>query len=488
MYVSAESRSCYRETRLKSDLFNKAQRVLRCETKSSAYSSQRSKLIGVFTLLDKPQKWFDDAIITSQDDVEPFEAYSQSDLKKLLPLLRALFKQTSKQFLTSPEMHKMASVRFATMEFRWNGKDYRLCSGINKMMSAATFLLAYYTFSNSTQLYQLTRPDRTSFSTKDTWYSMPAFKRRSFKVIHIEMGEHSIDIPKYSMEFFDKLLEVSKCIDNSDDALLLRTCVKNTYKPLSGRTLTDFINLFLKKHFPMFDNRGRELRPQISRFRETGSQLIEYYQGDIVRGSLLNNTLATRRKHYSTGNKHENQKMTQETALIRAVQAKNKSSVSEARQILDIKILTLEEYTKRMVPALSKSAHGSHCKEPFGLKSEKFNRKANQHNLSAGQKLACADLMECFGCENQVIVQSVDDIWCLLSFKECIEESLYLHLNSYHYKKNFEETVLYIEKKIISKISKKTTQEAEEKLINIGRHPLWQAAESVLFIAQKGSK
>lgn len=290
------------------------------------------------------------------------------------------------------------------------------------------------------------------------------------------------------MEFFDKLLEVSKCIDDSENSLLLNICVKRKYKPLSGRTLTDFINSFLKRHFPMTDNRGRELRPQVSRFRETGSQLTEYYQGDIARGDLLNNTLATRRRHYSTGNKHENQKMTQETALIRAVQARNKSSVSEARQILDIKILTLEEYTKRMVPGLSKSAHGSHCKDPFGLKSEKFNRKADQHNLSAGQKLACAELMECFGCEHQIIVQSVDDIWCLLSFKECIEESLYLHLNSHHYKKNFEETIIFIEQIIIPKIKKIIIQEAEGKLLDTGRHPLWQETESVLYIAQKGSK
>ncbi|MBT1886637.1 hypothetical protein KK057_24765 [Enterobacter mori] len=464
------------------------QRVLRREIKSSAYSSQRSKLVGVFSLLDKPQKWFDDVIVTSRDDIEPFEAYSQSDLKQLLPLLRALFKQTSKQFLASPDKHRIAYKNVQTMNFRWNGIDYPLCTGINKMMSAATFLLAYYTFSNSTQLYNLNRPNRSSYSSKDTWHSMPAFKRRSFKVIHVEMGEHSIDIPKYSMEFFDKLLEVSKCIDESENALLLGICIGHKYRPLSGRTLTDFINSFLKKHFPMFDNQGRELRPQISRFRETGSQLIEYNQGDIARGDLLNNTLATRKRHYSTGNKHENQKMTQETALIRAVQAKHKSSISEARSILDIKILTLEEYTKRMAPGLSKSAHGSHCKEPFGLKSEKFNRKASQHKLSVGHRLACADLLECFGCEHQVIVQSVDDIWCLLSFKECIEESLYLHLNSNHYKKNFEKTALYIDTKIIPNISKKTVQEAERKLNDIGRHPLWQAAESVLVMEQKGSK
>ncbi len=464
------------------------QRVLRREIKSSAYSSQRSKLVGVFSLLDKPQKWFDDVIVTSRDDIEPFEAYSQSDLKQLLPLLRALFKQTSKQFLASPDKHRIAYKNVQTMNFRWNGIDYPLCTGINKMMSAATFLLAYYTFSNSTQLYNLNRPNRSSYSSKDTWHSMPAFKRRSFKVIHVEMGEHSIDIPKYSMEFFDKLLEVSKCIDESENALLLGICIGHKYRPLSGRTLTDFINSFLKNHFPMFDNQGRELRPQISRFRETGSQLIEYNQGDIARGDLLNNTLATRKRHYSTGNKHENQKMTQETALIRAVQAKHKSSISEARSILDIKILTLEEYTKRMAPGLSKSAHGSHCKEPFGLKSEKFNRKASQHKLSVGHRLACADLLECFGCEHQVIVQSVDDIWCLLSFKECIEESLYLHLNSNHYKKNFEKTALYIDTKIIPNISKKTVQEAERKLNDIGRHPLWQAAESVLVMEQKGSK
>ncbi|EBB0508976.1 hypothetical protein AB6848_06120 [Serratia proteamaculans] len=464
------------------------QRVLRRETKSTAYSSQRSKLNGVFSLLDKPQKWFDDVIVTSRDDIEPFEAYSQSDLKQLLPLLRALFKQTSKQFLASPDKHRIAYKNVQTMNFRWNGKYYPLCTGINKMMSAATFLLAYYTFSNSTQLYNLHRPSRTSYSSKDTWYSMPAFKRRSFKVIHVEMGKHSIDIPKYSMEFFDKLLEVSQCIDRSENALLLGICIGHKYRPLSGRTLTDFINSFLKKYFPMFDNRGRELRPQISRFRETGSQLIEYNQGDIARGDLLNNTLATRKRHYSTGNKHENQKMTQETALIRAVQAKNKSSISEARKKLDIKILTLEEYTKRLVPGLSRSAHGSHCKEPFGLKSEKFNRKAKKHKLSTGKRVACADLLKCFGCEHQVIVQSVDDIWCLLSFKESIEESLYLHLDIYHYKKNYEKTVIYIEEKILPKISKKIIQEAELKLLDIGRHPLWKAIDTVLFTAQEGSQ
>ena len=37
------------------------------------------------------------------------------------------------------------------------------------------------------------------------------------------------------------------------------------------------------------------------------------------------------------------------------------------------------------------------------------------------------------------------DIWCLLSFKACIEESLYLHLDASHYRKNFEDIIQFIE-------------------------------------------
>lgn len=117
---------------------------------------------------------------------------------------------------------------------------------------------------------------------------------------------------------------------------------------------------------------------------------------------------------------------------------------------------------------------------PFGKKSEKYTRKAqSQGLLKKGEKLACADLLGCFGCPDQVIVQAVNDIWCLLSFKACIEESLYLHLDAHHYRKNFESVVTFIETKILPHLKTNILKQAESKL-NDGYHPLWNDSESIL--------
>lgn len=125
-----------------------------------------------------------------------------------------------------------------------------------------------------------------------------------------------------------------------------------------------------------------------------------------------------------------------------------------------------------MSPKIKLSAHGTYCSDPFGEQSKKYNRQAHSQGFNEN-KLACADLLGCFGCEHHVIVQSIEDIWCLLSFKDCIEESIYLHLNAKHFNQNFSSTLNYIEEAILPKISKKILIDAENKLNNTGRHPLW---------------
>ncbi len=122
----------------------------------------------------------------------------------------------------------------------------------------------------------------------------------------------------------------------------------------------------------------------------------------------------------------------------------------------------------------------------FGEKSEAYNRKAKQRNLlKDGEKLACADLLKCFGCPEQVIVQSVSDIWCLLSFKECIKESLYLHLNTHHYRQNFERTIIFITENIIPKLKKNILKQAKVMLNDKGLHPHWDDAESIIAMIPK---
>lgn len=164
---------------------------------------------------------------------------------------------------------------------------------------------------------------------------------------------------------------------------------------------------------------------------------------------MLNNTQNTRKKHYNTGNIITNNGMMQDTLSIREEQIKNNVSTKQAQTNLGIKVLVIEAEYKANLPQLSRTPNGGSCKAPFGEKSDKYTRKARQQGLiKDGERLACADLLACFGCPEQVIVQSVSDsFWCLLSFKACIEESLYLHLDAGHYRKNFENVIQFIEEK-----------------------------------------
>lgn len=350
-------------------------------------------------------------------------------------------------------------------------------------------LLSYYTYSNTGIILNLKRPHNASTSLGEEWYTMPAFKRRAFKIIHVEIGEHEyLDIPKYCINFFDKLLEVSCLLNSKDDLLFHRVAYKNV-KPMIDRTLNDFCRTWLDKQFKLTDQTGRRLRPVISRFRETGAQLTTYYQGELANNIMLGNTPQTRKRNYSEGNKHQNNGMMQDAAAIRQEQAEKKKGAKAAQKSLNIDVLTIEEEYKINIPELSRTPNGSSCATPFGEKSERYNRRAKKHNLlKEGERLACADLLECFGCTGQVIVQSVSDIWCLISFRDCIEESLYLHLDAHHYRHNFEDVVTFIDNNILPNIKKNILKKAELKLNDEGRHPIWDDSESILSLIPKTEK
>lgn len=354
------------------------------------------------------------------------------------------------------------------------------------MMCTAAYLLSYYTYANTSTLLQLRQPNNASIFTGEVWYTMPAFKRRAFKTIQIEIGEHELEIPKYAMTFFDKLLKASRIISNDEQATLLQTISQKKIQPLQSSTLQAFLKRWVEKNFTFTDQTGRRLRPNICRFRETGSQLTAYHQGEMVNDLMLNNTPSTRRRHYSEGNKLANNGMMQDTILIREEQVKSSVSSKQAQENLGIEVLVIEEENKINLPNLSRTSNGGSCASPFGEKSQKYTKKAQAQGLAKeGERLACADLLGCFGCPDQVIVQSVSDIWCLISFRACIEESLFLHLDASHYKKNFENIVKFIEQKILPSINQQILRKAEAKLDDDGLHPAWSDNESVLSLISK---
>lgn len=457
-------------------------RVMLGTLKKSTYMKKRSDMTILFTTyLDLPKSYFESITVMDTSDNEPFEAYTRSDLNQILPFLRRLFNQSYQQFVKQPEKHLQAYQSQPSMTFTWKGKNYEICGAVNKMMCAGAYLLAYYTYVNTSDLFELKQPRNASTSSCEVWYTMPAFKRRAFKTIQVELGEHELDIPKYAITFFDKLLDASRLISTKEGAPLLLRRTKKSVAPLINTTLQDFLSKWLEKNFTFTDQQGRRLRPMISRFRETGSQLTIYHQGELVNDIMLNNTPTTRQRHYSKGNKLSNNGMLQDAMSIRQEQIKNGVSLKLAQENLNIEVLVIEAENKVNIPELSRTPNGGSCANPFGEQSEKYSKKAQKQSLiKEGEKLACADLIKCFGCPNQVIVQSVTDIWCLLSFKTCLEESLYLHLDISHYKKNFESILVFIESKIIPNIQINILKQAESKLNDEGLHPLWEDSSSVL--------
>ncbi|MGS0824904.1 hypothetical protein ACVBIO_03760 [Shewanella sp. 0m-8] len=484
-WCDKEDVTAFTKSSLESYMDHQNERVMLGQIRSSSYAQTHSTMVTIFTQhLDLPRSYFENILVRNHSDITPFEAYTRSDLKQMLPFLRALFKQTHQQFVSNPEKHIKAQKSHATMIFHWNGRDYKLCAAISKMMVAGTFLMAYYTYANTSDLFKLKQPENASITLGEVWYTMPAFKRRAFKTIRIEMGGHELEIPKYSIDFFEKLLQASKLISDDASALLLQTVASKKVQPIKNVTLQDFLKKWMEKHFVFIDQTGRRLRPVVSRFRETGTQLTAYHQSEVTNDIMLGNSPKVRSKHYSEGNKHNNNGMMQDTLSIREEQIRSSVDTEQAKDNIGIDVLVIDKESAINMPNISRTLNGGSCSTPFGSQSEKYTLKAKKQGLAKeGERLACANLLGCFGCPSQVIVQSVADIWCLLSFRTCIEESLYLHLDAHHYRKNFEEVMAFIDSKILPNINTKILKQAEEKLNNDGLHPAWDEPESILYLA-----
>ncbi|MCA2488959.1 MULTISPECIES: hypothetical protein [Vibrio] len=416
---------------------------------------------------------------------EPTRGYSDADLKQLLPLLRSIFKQLYQQFIIDPELHIQASSNAQTMVFSWKGKDYPVAGGASKIFYAATFLLSYYTWSNSTILYSLRRPQTKTNAISSNWYQMPAFKRRAFKTITVELGDHNkLEIPKYATQFFDQLMTASKLVDPNPDGLLLPAYSyrKRKVQMMSGCLLNDFKAKWLARYFPMTDEQGEILWPVPRRFRATGSHLTLALKGTLEAAILLDNTPQTVAHAYSSGNKYENDLMNRDTSQTLEQIVRDRQSVESAKQKVreaqKVEVLTYEAYIRRASPP-TRSAHGSYCKEPMGAMAEKFTSRARAHGLiTESENLACADLIKCWSCGHQVLVESVTDLWCAISFREYIEESACLHIDNAHYQKNFGEALAKIDLRL-KQLSPKVVQQARRKLADEGRHPLWMGIDSV---------
>ncbi|WP_192895765.1 hypothetical protein [Aeromonas salmonicida] len=458
-------------------------RQRRGEIKDSVETSMRVTLSTLLQWLELPFKhWLAAIPISGSTQSEPARGYSDGDLKQMLPLLRGLFKQLHQQFIAEPERHIHVPSSATTMRFDWKGQQYSVRTGVTKLFCVATYLLSYYSWANSSVLYRLKRPQIVSHTPSDDWYKMRAFKRRAFKTITVEIGTHDrLEIPSYALQFFDQLLNASRLVNPHPDGWLLLVTTSGPVIMMNSTTLAGF-KRWLARHFPMTDDRGERLWPVVGRFRATGGQLSLATYGLLATAQLLDNTPNIVSQAYSSGNPHENDQMIRDSSHTLEHAVRDRQGIAAAKQKTreeqNVEVLAYEEYVRRASP-LSRSANGSYCKDKNSDKAQRFTTRARQRGLlPEGERLACADLLGCWTCEHQVLVEAVNDVWCAISFREFLEESKYMHLNNKHHQQNFGEVIANINTRL-KLINHQVLRKAERKMVNEGRHPLWPDVASV---------
>ena len=440
----------------------------------------------ILEILDCPTRdWFS-RVGLFRSEVNPTTGYSDNELKSLVRILHKLFRQLYQQIKADPQKHINAATINKTATFTFQDKNISLGAAVTKCFVAGYFLLAYYTWANCTTLLKM-KKSNSKDGEFGKWHSQSVLKKRANKFVTVSIGDNgTYHIPKSALTFINKLNSLSKLVSPENDHLFFQ-CKGGKLAPLETYHIRTFTN-WLLENFTLLSDNGFPLRPEAKKFRASGStRYLMATDNDLEASIILGNSPATVRKHYSSGNKIDNDTQLQAVAytLEGSIKCSDMSTAKDyAKREMDIEILPYEEFLSkysRINASAEKTVIGTGCKDLNDVQAKKYRRKLDfDKNSLDVSNLACADIMNCFFCPNQVIIETVEDIWCLLSFKEMIVESRQEHINTQQFSRNFSETLQRIDHALFS-ISPKIRRQSQKYLENNGRHPLWPEGINQLY-------
>ncbi|MFC4700801.1 hypothetical protein ACFO4O_11575 [Glaciecola siphonariae] len=422
-------------------------------------------------VVETSEAWFSQYALF-RADYNPTRSYSDKELAALLRVLHALFKCLHRGIFDNSHVNQHIGCK--TIQFVYEGTLVDITSPLTKYFCCAFFLFSYFTCGNSTTILNVTTNKKNE--TDDILFEHSVLKARANKYVCISIGDNgTLDVPKYALSFFRKLLQASlKC--SAAQHLFFKE-KKGEIKPLEYTDVANF-SAWLQQAFELKTDDNKKLKPLNTKFRASGS--MRYFNAtgsEIKTAFFLGNTPQVLKRHYSTGNKNENDSQLKSAALTleNAVRCSDiETAKHKTRSDMDVEVLPYEDFlAKYSSSSAQKTPLGTGCKSPFSEQVEKYRRKMNSlGDETFAQSLSCADLTNCFFCKNQVIIETIEDIWCLLSYRETIKESRQNHLSNSQFDKNYSELLEQIDS-ILFSVSSVTRRNAEKKLLSFGRHPLW---------------
>lgn len=304
----------------------------------------------------------------------------------------------------------------------WDISRYNSTLWFNKFTITALFLTANFTGDNNTPLRKLRRRDVTErvfhFDKTINLYRLVSQKDRQGG----QENTWDMGFTRRGRDFFSAYLGCLDCFSLPEEAYLFPRFENGRYDGfVCSADMTSYINWFMARA-------PHQVRPVISRFRQSKSDGLMTETNSVATvAEGLNNLQSTTARHYMNGNPHNNRNRLGSAAEALELTARG-ASIEEARKVVEAKYgkpLRVMDIVAQGETEPAPTKTGSRCRQPFGDMAQNLKRELVAGGLlDQDESIACFKFLDCFRCEFQALVAEVDDIWCMLSFRESLIESL----------------------------------------------------------------
>lgn len=336
---------------------------------------------------------------------------------------------------------------------------------MSTFMTSSYYLIARYSAWTDSTLKNIST-DSIEFDKQDgEWVHLKGFKPRGgYKNLETTLFNGFNDgeaIRKSGYRLLVDIIRVSESFGIKHDKLFYT--VKSDGEVRSFRPQPR-LKQFILQQLPMLKTINSQ------RFRETEIAIAHNrsFQHAVNRSG---STSAVVKRHYSDGLPGETNRQLNNTvnAIYDVANAgqKKKSAQEIKRKLYDIHPIPI------VTDKTSNTPMGTRCQAGSAGTLSKFHKRAEKHGFGS---LSCADLTSCFGCRHAAIIDSVDDIWNLISFKNQLINGRIFSVDADHHDDNFGEVMANIDA-AISKCSTLNVESANQKYNNEGPHPFWAGEE-----------
>ncbi|MFK5948839.1 MAG: hypothetical protein QM500_08750 [Methylococcales bacterium] len=463
-------------------------RKFNSNTANGKFSHVNTFLISLGELSVRHEHDFGTAYSARDSSVEP---YRKKDFSEIIVGLISIFNKMDVEINHHIDQVEKGLRKFSIYDLSFvlshktlsDKKEHEYMGGraVQQLMLSSYFLFCLYTWGNTSVMKEI-NVDSVEID-DDGVETDYIFKGRAHKFVRLNIGVSSVDSEIAGYKWFKRFIKTRKklldyLIKYEHSVLDTKTLFVQenrvhvlhgeirSYKPIISSRLSEISN---KGLFGSLRSDGYTIpRITVGRIRKTAEQ----YSDQVLKNPLViidkaQHELSTYRKSYSKGNALDSRE--EMTNALRSIQESglNVKKFSQRKDEANKYGVVLEKPSKKIKPLLN----GFGCmKLPEKTVQEKeFLR--NQKKLGRNPK-ACADFAKCVDCEKCAVIEDVDAIYNLLSFKETLEYEKPTYIKSSGASGKFESLINKIELRL-SFVSESIINQALSRLQDKGVAAVW---------------